>query len=453
MAKINKTYIKNIKNIDEISVELNGATAYIIGGNTKGKTTLCSFLINRLMGEKYDAEVLKNKALKGEAYIKMSDGSEFKYTISPNGIEKLVYIYSNGNEVRATKEIISKYLPQKFFDINKFIVATPKEKIYILTKALGIDISEEQAKINELIPVREERYRKKKAKQSMFEEFKDYLIIPPKNIDELKAKKKAIIEAYQKEVDRVNKVNKEIEDRNKKRIEQEKTKIDEHNIKIKNIEQDIETLRNVYALLNKLNYKDDIIDIAEAVKKKGIELKEQLNELGGYKTLNIEEIEGLEKQIEIPAMPDFTDIDKIISEAEVLKEKQNKALMYKKEYDNSVAEYDEICEEIEKLENIIKQKLQSIKLPTEIKITPEGVFFKGFPVDDKHLSKSELYIVSLMLSSVNLKELKTLYFDCSPLDKKNMEAVLKWAKENDLQLLIERPDFDGGELRFEIIEN
>jgi hypothetical protein len=58
-----------------------------------------------------------------------------------------------------------------------------------------------------------------------------------------------------------------------------------------------------------------------------------------------------------------------------------------------------------------------------------------------------------MLSSVNLKELKTLYFDCSPLDKNSMEAVLKWAKENDLQLLIERPDFDGGELRFEIIEN
>jgi hypothetical protein len=34
-----------------------------------------------------------------------------------------------------------------------------------------------------------------------------------------------------------------------------------------------------------------------------------------------------------------------------------------------------------------------------------------------------------------------------------MASVFQWAKENDLQLLIERPDFDGGELRLEIIEN
>jgi len=27
-----------------------------------------------------------------------------------------------------------------------------------------------------------------------------------------------------------------------------------------------------------------------------------------------------------------------------------------------------------------------------------------------------------------------------------------WANENDLQLLIERPDFDAGEMRYEIIE-
>lgn len=405
------------------------------------------------MGEKFDAEVLKNKALNGEASIKMDDGAEFKYTISPNGVEKLVYVYSNGVEVRATKEIISKYLPQKFFDINKFVLATPKEKTNILTKALGIDISEEQAKINELIPVREERYRQKKAKQSLFDEFKDYLNIPIGNVDELKAKKKALIDEYQKEVDAINKINKEIEERNKKRIEEEKAKIDKHNDEIKKIEQDIEALRNVYATLQKLNCKDETIDIAEAIKNKGIELKERLNSLGCYKTLNIEQIEGLESQREIPAMPDFTAIDKQIAEAEAYRDKRNKALMYSNEYNDSVSAYDEICEEIQALETKIKEKLQSVKLPPEINITTEGVFFKGYPVDDKHLAKSELYIVSLMLSSVNLKELKTLYFDCSPLDKNNMEAVLKWAKENDLQLLIERPDFDGGELRFEIIEN
>jgi hypothetical protein len=454
MAKINKTYIKNIKNIDEFQADLNGVTAYIVGGNTKGKTTLCTFLINRLMGDKPDADVLKDKLKKGEASIKMDDGAEFRYTISPNGAEKITYINSNGIEVRATREIIGKYLPNKFFDVNKFVVATPKEKIYILTKALGIDISEEQRQINDLIPVREERYRQKKAKQSLFEEFKEYLTIQTEaRIEELKEKKRAIIETYQKNVNEINKLNKEIEERNKKRIEEEKEKIDKHNLKIKNIEQDIEILRNIYTSIQNLNCKDDLVSVVEVIKNKGKELKELLNSMGGYKTLNIEKIEGLEKQKEIPPMPDFSEIDKQIAEAEILAGKQNKAILYKKEYDDSIAAYDEICNEITKLENIIKEKLQSVKLPPEIKITTEGVFFKNLPVDDKHLAKSELYIVSLMLSSVNLKELRTLYFDCSPLDKNNLADVLRWAKENDLQLLIEKPDFDAGELRLEIIEN
>jgi hypothetical protein len=454
MAKINKAFVKNIKNIDEFEADLNGATAYIVGGNTKGKTTFCSFLINRLMGDKPDADVLKDKAKNGEASIKTNDGAEFRYTISPSGSEKIVYVYPNGNEVRATKEIINKYLPNKFFDINKFVTATPKEKIYILTKALGIDITEEQKRINDLIPVREERYRQKKAKQSLYEEFKAYLDMPLINsIEELKAKKRGIIESYQKTVEEINKINKEIEDRNKKRIEQEKLKIDEYNENIKKIEQDIENLRNIYANIQKLHCKDDLTIVSDVIKNKGMELKELLNKMGGYKTLKIEEIEGLEKQKEIPPMPNLAEIDAQISMFEDKLENRRKAEMYKKEFDESILAYEYICKEIEVLENKIKEKLQAVKLPREIKITAEGVFFKNLPVDEKHLSKSELYIVSLMLSSVNLKELRTLYFDCSPLDKNSMAAVLKWANENDLQLLIEKPDFDGGELRFEIIEN
>jgi len=227
MAKINRSYVKNIKNIDEFVAELNGATAYIIGGNTRGKTTFCSFLISRLMGDKPDVEVLKDKAKSGEASIKMDDGSEFRYVINPNGTEKLTYVYSDGKEVKATKEIINKYLPNKFFDVNKFVVATPKEKIYILTKALGIDITEEQKKINDLIPVREERYRQKKAKQALYDEFKIYLSLSFDSIEELKSKKKLMLESYQKSVEEINKINKEIEERNKIKIEEEKKKIDE----------------------------------------------------------------------------------------------------------------------------------------------------------------------------------------------------------------------------------
>jgi len=453
MAKINRTYVKNIKSIDEFVADLNGATVYVIGGNTKGKTTLCSFLINRLMGDKPDTDVLKDKAKNGEASIKMDDGGEFKYTISPNGSEKIVYVYQNGIEVKATREIIGKYLPNKFFDINKFITSSPKEKIQLLTKSLGIDITEEQKKINELVTIREERFRHKKSKQSLYEEFKKYLELDVKELEDLKAKRKEIIESYQKTLEEINRYNKEVEIRNQKRIEEEKLKIDEHNNIVKKIEQDINILRNTYTELQKLNYKEEVIDVINQIKDKGIKLKEKLNIVGGYKELKIENIEGLEKQKEIPQMPSLSDIDAKIFKLEEQLENKRKAEIYKKEYEESIAAYESVHKEIQELENKIKEKLQSVKLPKDITITSEGVFYKGLPVDDKHLSTSELYIVSLMLSSVNLRELRTLYFDCSPLDKNSMASVLQWAKENDLQLLIERPDFDGGELRLEIIEN
>lgn len=453
MAKINRTYVKNIKNIDEFVADLNGATAYIIGGNTKGKTTLCSFLINRLMGDKPDADVLKDKAKNGEASIKMDDGGEFRYTITPNGTEKIVYVYQNGVEVKATREIIGKYLPNKFFDINKFITSSPKEKIQLLTRALGVDITEEQRKINELVTVREERFRQRKNKQSLYEEFKAYLEIDVKKLEDLKVKRKEIIDNYQKTLEEINKYNKEVEIRNQKRIEEEKLKIDEHNNKVKNIEQDIEILRNIYTELQKLSCKDEVVGIINQVKDKAIQLKEKLNNIGGYKEFKIENIEGLEKPKEIPTMPSLSYTDAKITKLEEKLENRRKAEIYKKEYEDSVSAYESVHKEIQELENKIKEKLQSVKLPKGITITNEGVFYKRLPVDDKHLSTSELYIVSLMLSSVNLKDLRTLYFDCSPLDRNSMEAVLQWAKENDLQLLIERPDFDGGELRLEIIED
>jgi len=206
-------------------------------------------------------------------------------------------------------------------------------------------------------------------------------------------------------------------------------------------------------LMQKLYCKDELNNIIEIIKNKGVELKNLLDKTGGYKTLKIETIEGLEKQKEIPPMPDFKQIDDQIIQMEEKMENYRKAKMYKSEYEQSVEDYEEICKEIEELEKRIKEKLQAVKLPEQIKITSSGVFYKDMPVDEKHLSKSELYIVSLMLSSVNLKELRTLYFDCSPLDKNNLKDVLVWAKQNDLQLLIERPDFEGGELKFEIIED
>ena len=459
MAKINKSLIKNIKNIEEFSADLNGCTAFIIGGNTKGKTTFCKFLFDRLMGIKHSSspeEVLKDKENSGVAMITMDDGNAFKYEIKPNGTEKLSFI-SNGVEIRATKEIISKYLPNKFFDINKFILATPKEKIYLLTKALGVDVSAEIDKIQELIPIREERFREKKHKEAVYKEASQGSSLI--SISELQDKLSKLNEQKNKLLSEYNKTLKEIEEKNKQIqlnnneiIEKERKKVEEHNSTIDKLESDINTLRQIYQLINNIHSKEHINIVLEEIKRIGNKIKEDIDKLGGRKTFDISALQ-LQELVKTPEMPDFKSIDEEIKNTERAIEIERKASMYYEEYQYAIKRYEEICDKILELENTIKDKLSRIQLPPNITITREGVFYKGLPVDDKHLSKSEMYIVSLMLSSVNLKELKTLYFDCSPLDRGNLKSIIEWANSNGYQLLIERPDFEGGELRFEIIEN
>ena len=44
-----------------------------------------------------------------------------------------------------------------------------------------------------------------------------------------------------------------------------------------------------------------------------------------------------------------------------------------------------------------------------------------------------------------------MHFDASYLDKNSLSDIQLWADQNDLQLLIERPDFEAGEIKYEVI--
>ena len=52
-----------------------------------------------------------------------------------------------------------------------------------------------------------------------------------------------------------------------------------------------------------------------------------------------------------------------------------------------------------------------------------------------------------------LGKIRTMHFDASFLDKDSLSDVQKWADENDLQLLIERADFENGDIEYKIIQD
>jgi len=97
------------------------------------------------------------------------------------------------------------------------------------------------------------------------------------------------------------------------------------------------------------------------------------------------------------------------------------------------------------------QILKKANLPEGFDFTEDGIAFNGFPLNKDTLSSSQIYIASLKLASKSLWKVQTLTFDTSYIDKNSLKEVEERATANDLQLLIERPDYNGGEIKYEIL--
>ena len=109
-------------------------------------------------------------------------------------------------------------------------------------------------------------------------------------------------------------------------------------------------------------------------------------------------------------------------------------------------------EKVKEIEQKRKDLISSAKFPDGFEIINGQIYVYSLPLNDKQISLSRKYIAGLQLASMELGEVESLYFDCSTLDKISLGDVLKWANENDLQLLIEKPDFEAGEISYQIIK-
>ena len=106
------------------------------------------------------------------------------------------------------------------------------------------------------------------------------------------------------------------------------------------------------------------------------------------------------------------------------------------------------------VDRVLADKDEAIKsstLPEGFGFDDEGITYNGFPFSKETLSSSALYIAALKLASTIMGHVHALHFDASYLDKNSLKEVWEWAEANDLQLLIEKPDFEGGEIHYETI--
>jgi len=398
--KIKKITVQNFKAISEQTADFNGCSAIITGGNNRGKSSLLSGLINRLQGEKPEL-IVKQGEDRGTNSIELTDGSIIEWSFTEK-TERLSFTTKEG--IKMTTGVLSaigeRYFGRKF-DIDAFLNKPPKMQSKELQVILGLDLEKIEAEYAEAYSERTEANRELKRLRAID-------MKKPEKVDK-------------PDITQLKKKLQDIRDRNEK-------------------------------------------SRAERVRKETLEaqLSQILSHISGSA------FSGCFDEVKASAIIDAIQPDPIIEisgyESEL--EKANEALRKHDMYERDLAEYNQWIEEGKKakeeaealdskVKSIEKKRLDMIasaKMPEGFEMGDDGLLYNGFPLSEKQISQSAKYIAALKLGEMILGTVRTLHFDASSLDNISLKEVQEWAESKDLQLLIERPDFEGGEIKYEILQ-
>ena len=343
-----------------------------------------------------------------------------------------------------TKELGARFFPVTF-DIDKFLQSSPKSQAKQLQAIVGLDFSEIDERYEKSYNIRTEKNRDAELYHAKLEKMIKCDRVERVDLTELQAKKETIKAELNKKYLANKKINEDMRNlwtQQKSDIDKEVKEFNEIQTKKINLFKELNAALNVLTLAgytgdaNKwvFDHEDDIQDYKIA------------------KNLYPKEPTYIEE------MPDRTALDSIDAQILSASETNSKADKYKEYIDhkNATENAKDIAKQadevVKSIENERQKMLESAKMPQGISVTSEGVTVDGLPLDRNQISTSKLYTSALRIASINLGEVKTLYFDASFLDKISLSEIENWAHSQDLQLLIERPDYNAGEIKFELIE-
>lgn len=411
MSKVKRITVSNLKAVSELTADFNGCTAIITGGNNKGKTSFLRSLPDRLRQQKPD-KILKEGEVEGFAEWELTSGEKliWEFNSTTKQGEKLILVTKEDIKTPITREIASMFFP-KGFDIDKFLSSSSRQQKEQLLQIIGVDLSEI-----------EERYKEAYENRTFIKKTYDNLLV--QKIEEDPEAPKEAIDTTE--------------------IVSEISSVDVHNERYQMVIKGIE------------EKKQSVEDYKEQIK----ELQSRINTLQDNIKLTEVDIKNGEEWI-------AKDKNKPKDEVYVksLKTKLEDAEEKNKKFENNAAalkinlQIEESRKEVEKAENLVKDILKekediikASKLPQGFEITDDGITYTGLPFTKEQLSSSRIYIGALKLAAMAVGRVRTLHFDASFLDKNSLQEIETWANQNDLQLLIERPDFEGGEIEYHILE-
>lgn len=406
MTKVKKITVSNLKAVSALSADFNGCTAIITGGNNKGKSSFLKSLPERLRGNKPEM-ILKEGEKEGFAELELTTGEKFIWSFNEKK-EKLTFITERNITTSLTKNICSYYFPP-VFDVDTFLNSTSKKQKEVLQKLTGIDFTE----IDQLYKAAYEArtYANKKLAE---EKAKRQLLDP----------------------------NLPHEEASTEEMEKELAGIDVHNYRFTSIQKGVQEKKKQSEENDKAI--EELVAKIESIKEKN-------------KVLSNEIIAGA-KWIDDEKNQPKTNAESLKAQIGEIKE-GNRAIVA----NNAIREHHKVVEKCEQhaaeadaeVKRIEAEKLDVIRnasMPDGFGFSEEGITYNGYEFTKEQLSSSGIYIAALKLAAIGLGEVKTLHFDASFLDKKSLAEIEQWAESNGLQLLIERPDWEGGEIEYQILQ-
>ena len=445
MSHINVLRVKNFKAISEFEADFKGCSAIVIGGNNKGKTSFLKGLIERIRFNRPDI-IVKQGEEEGSQEMVLDTKEKFIWEYDKDGYDKLTYVSEKGVRKSVTTELGKRFFPESF-DVDTFLASSPKEQSRMLQKQANMDFTEIDTRYKEAYDFRTktnaeaERYHVKLTK--MLEVPKVDFVDLTKLKEKKEAERLVLNNLYLKNKAHNDALRKEWQAANEK------------------LRAEIE-LFNSEQQANQDNYTSafDALKILASLGYVGTEVNSFIEGLK-KKVLDVKTYAPLAEPAYITEMPNDATLQAIDAEILSASEINSRAQSYKDYIDhkNMTEAAQALTEEADLAVKAIEQEreemIRKANFPTGVSLSSDGVTVDGLPFNREQLSTSKLYITALKIGSMKLGEVKTLYFDASFLDKNSLAEIEKWAaafEPEPLQLLIERPDFEGGEIKYQLIE-
>lgn len=421
--KIQRVQIKNFKNIENLELDLQGKSIFLIGDNALGKSSIIQAIWVALSNKNKPKEPIREGADKAEIMVVIgADGKE--YQVKKSFTEKTEKLEITSPEGFKTEKLesLAKLVGDINFDVLKFVnlVNTAdgrREQVKMIRSFLTEETNAKIDAINENIKNIEDNRTELNTNIKRLKTAIESQEITPTERETYKDV--VVVEHLIKQQEEAQKIISKIEESEREIIHQQST--------IKTLDKQIEEAEKAWKNL-----------VQQQIERQ-------------------QKVDGLTRELENAVKPEIEPIKQQIINAGNHNEmvKKIKALDEQKNtYVNAVEKYRSLGEERE-AKNAEKAKLISdSKLPIEhLTFDENGLYLKGIPLDETQQSTSELMEVGFKLAIAKEPNVRIVQVPrAESLGAKRLKDMMEFAKAHNFQVFYEEVQRGQEELKIEYVE-